>query len=394
MKKDVFAVFGAFFIFAACTGFWGFLGGLKGHLFAQDFSGPPETSLRPGLSITSADIRIDVDTMSGYHLKIRKKPGMQSVMLTESTEDPARRSASFAYKTSLYNTINGNERRLLNGEELKRSGEYFLIDSTPESDPLFGEAFHIFIPYILDYGYPWSRQGEVMAVDGAYMSIRAFGKPFADYTGGFQDNPFVLRIVQQPLEGPREENFLPAAIDSFSQIAAGGAGRLVKSRGQEDMLAKIMDIVDSQRGPTLDLVLALDTTRSMHDDLPYLKEQFVPLLAKKLTRFTSYRIGIIVYRDYNEEYLTRPAAFTNDLNQIQNTLDSAKAAGGGDTPEAVHEALYTGITHYGWSAASRLIILIGDAPAHPRPRGKITLDMVRAGAAEKKISLYMLILPH
>jgi hypothetical protein len=360
-------------------------------LSAQEFPGGPAG---PGLTLSPADLRIDIDTMSGYHLKIRKKPGIESVMLTESTEDPARKSASFAYRTSVYNRINGGEKRLLNGAELKREGQYFLIDSTPEPDQEFGLAFHIFIPYIVEYGYPWSREGETMIVDGAYMSIRTFSKPFADYAGAFLDNPFVLRITQKPLEGPKEGNFLPSALESFAKIVEGNNGEVLKSPGQEHMIDSIAWIIDRQPGPSIDFVLALDTTRSMNDDLPYLKELLVPMIARLASRFTHFRAGVVLYRDYFEEYLTQALPFTTDLRQFQAALDGARAAGGGDTPEAVHEALYTAIHDYSWQAASRVVVLIGDAPPHPRPRGKITEAMVKRDAKDKNIALYTIIVPH
>ena len=67
--------------------------------------------------------------------------------------------------------------------------------------------------------------------------------------------------------------------------------------------------------------------------------------------------------------------------------------GGRDIPEAVNEALYEGIHEFDWSADSREIILIGDAPPHPRPRGKVTSQMVSDDAEAIGISINSIILP-
>jgi hypothetical protein len=343
------------------------------------------------LSITPGDIRIDVDVMPGYHLKIRKKPGIASVMLTESTESETRRPATYAYRTSSYNPVNGDEKRILEGEEIRQEGRYFLVDSTPEPDAAFGEAFHIFIPYVLEYGYPWTRHGEAQALDGTYLSVRTFSKPYADYTGSFQDNPFILRIIQKPLEGPKEENIMPDALKSYEDIA--GKGEVLKSPGQKDIIDKLASVLDRQDVKALDFVLALDTTQSMHDDIPYLKELLVPMMREHTSRFESFRAGLVLYRDYNEEYLNRVFPFTEDMDQLQKLVNGVRVAGGRDIPEAVYEALDAAIRGYDWKAEKRIIVLIGDAPPHPRPRGKVTEESVKREAQEKNITLYTIILP-
>jgi hypothetical protein len=359
---------------------------LCGFVYAQESQGMGED-----LGLSPDDLRVEVDTMGGYHLRIRKKPGIASVMLTESTESPTRRPATFAYRTSVYNPINGGERRILDGTFLKQDG-YFLVDSTPEPDEQFGESFHIFIPYILEYGYPWSRQGEVQVLDGTFMSVRAFAKPYADYAGAFQDNPFVLRIIQRPLPGPRKENYMSDTVRSYTDIAE--EGEAISSAGQEDMIDSLSRIIDKQKAPTADFVLALDTTQSMLDDIPYLRELLVPMIREHISRFDSFRVGLVLYRDYNEEYLNRVIPFTTDLDGLQKTIDAVRVAGGRDIPEAVHEALDAAIRSYDWQAENRFIVLVGDAPPHPRPRGKITEESVKRGAKEKNITLYTIILPH
>jgi hypothetical protein len=322
------------------------------------------------LLISTDDIRIDLDTMPGYHLKIRRKPGIASVMLTESTESETRKPATYAYQSPSWNPVNGNEKRILNGEELRQENRYFLVDSTPEPDAAFGEAFHIFIPYVMEYGYPWGRHGEVQALDGTYLSIRAFSKPYADYSGAFMDNPFTLRIIQRPLEGVKEDNIIPSTVESYEEIVE--EGEVLKSPGQNDMIEKIAYIIDKQKAKSLDFVLVLDTTRSMHDDIPYLRDSLVPMIRTYLSRFESFRAGLVLYRDYNEEYLNQVYPFTGDLDRFQKLINGVKVAGGRDIPEAVHEALDAAIRGYDWQAERRVIVLVGDAPPHTRPRGKVT----------------------
>ena len=102
---------------------------------------------------------------------------------------------------------------------------------------------------------------------------------------------------------------------------------------------------------------------------------------------------MVLFKDYNDIYLTRVIPFTANFTRFQNDLNAIRVSGGFDIPEAVYEALYDGATKYTWEAQSRLMILIGDAPPHPKPRGKITKEMTDSAIDERKITVHAMILP-
>jgi len=346
------------------------------------------------LSVTPDDVRIEQSLDGGYLLYVKKKPDIGSILITESTEDPNRKVATYALRDPDYHAENGDEKRMLDGEFLDNSKDlYSLIDSTPMADKSFGRAFRVFIPYIVVWGYPWGRSGETMVLDGTYLSIRAFSKPYGDYTGSYQDNPFVLRVTQAPMKGPPEGNFMPDTVRDFTDIAKEGDGKVSFSPGEADIVNKIVQAIQEETGDSLDMVVALDTTQSMENDVPFIKENLMPLVKKETARFKSFRIGLVYYRDYLEEYLTRAVPFEDNLDIIQRAVDGIRVAGGRDIPEAVYEALYTAVTAYPWAAASRLVMLIGDAPPHPRPRGGVTREMVMAEAKKRNVRIDTVILP-
>ena len=346
------------------------------------------------LELAPEDVRIEQSLDGGYILTIRNTDDIGSVLVTESTEDPERQVASYALRNPEYHPLNGDERRILDGEFIDPENElHFLVDSTPEPDEEFGSAYRIFVPYIVVYGYSWTRNGEIMVLDGAYLSIRTFEKEYADYSGAFKDNPFVLKVDQRPVAGPPEGNFMDDTVDDFEEIASEGDGEVAYAATNEDLSREIDRILTRSPGRTVDLVLALDTTHSMEDNVPALQQDLVPLLRKKLGSVESLRVGLVYYRDYMEEYLTRTVEFHDNLEFVQRALDGIRVAGGRDIPEAVHEALYTGINGFPWAAEDKLVILVGDAPAHPRPRGSITKEMVYEQARELGIRLNTIILP-
>jgi hypothetical protein len=374
IRKSFFLALGAVLFFAA-------------GLFAQN---SPNTDL----SITADDLRIEQRVDGGFHLFIRKKPGIGSVLLAESTRDPSLQEDNYAYRVAEWNTVNGNETRIIDGVPLSREQRIWsIIDSTPESHPELGQAFHLYIPYLLYYGYENTRHGEVYVVDGTYFNLRTFALPYGDYRGSFLDNPYVLQVTQKPLEGPPEGNYMKDTVEAFADIASSGKGELVWSTGPADLVKKIGKILEQEKGKTVDLVLCLDTTSSMRDDIDEVRTALIPMISDLISEFSSFRIGMVMYKDYFDEYLNRVIPFTTDFAQFQRTLNAIRVGGGRDIPEAVYEALYEGAVKFPWEADSRLIILIGDAPPHPRQRGSVSKEMVDKAVAEKNLKVNAIILP-
>jgi Mg-chelatase subunit ChlD len=346
------------------------------------------------LSINPDDLRIEQRVDGGFHLFIRKKPDMSSVMLTESTRDPALMEDNYAYRVPEWNAVNGDEIRLLGGTPIPRqSGIYSLIDSTPENHPELGESFHIYIPYIITFGYADTRHGEVYVVDGTYLNIRGFSLPYGDYRGPYQDNPFILRVTQPPLKGPPEGNYMRDTVEAFTEIAKAGHGALVWSTGPEDLVNRIQEVMAQERGKDLDIVLCFDTTESMKDDIDAVRQRLIPMLREIIGDYRKFRIGMVLYKDYFEDYLNRVIPFTQDFDAFQRTLNSIRVGGGRDIPEAVYEALYEAATQFPWNAESKLIILIGDAPPHPRQRGRISKLMMEETVTELDLKVHAIILP-
>ena len=306
MKKSVFLIIAAFYsIFA---------------LSAQNSS----------LLISKDDIRIEGGSgkfkdSEGWHLFIRKRPGVESVMLTETTKDPAGNMDNYAYRALEYNSVNGDEIRYLNGKRLSSElAKFSLIDSTAEKDEQFGLAFHIFIPSTIAYGYEWSRHGTIKIDKGTFINIRAFSKKYGDYTGSFYDNPFMFDLgapVKKPVPAPTPvpepaplpdaieepvvltDDYNPVAANAFSDIAEFNGGTLCYSRGPDTLVDDIMDsLARISPKQKVDVIFAIDTTGSMKDDVQKLREDWIPRLIASLKDYGNLRIGLLLYRDYGDTY--------------------------------------------------------------------------------------------
>ncbi|AIN93478.1 VWA domain-containing protein [Treponema putidum] len=353
------------------------------------------------LSLSREDLLVIQNPKGGYHLYIKAKPDIKSVLLTETTKDPDLKLDNYAYRDPNYNEINGDEKRLLNGEFLLPEKKlYSLIDSTPEKNTPLGEAYHIWIPYIVLYGYDWSRSGEVEVKDGTFFNIRTFSKPYGDYTGNFQDNPFTLRVTQKPIEKdpPPDISYSDEAVKTFTDLADTTEGEMIYAKGPEDILPTIKQILKKGEKNHLDLLFALDSTESMKDDIEEVRKNISSMLAEILPQYQTYRIALVLYKDYREDFLVREACvFTDNLKKFEKALYGFRVFGGRDIPEAVYEGIFLGLRQ-SWRAldadVDKKLILIGDAPPHPRPRGKVTKEDVDKLAADKGVKIYPIILPH
>ena len=394
-------------------------------LFAQEAEQPDAqkivyTEKQNAMRIKAGDIKLMEEKntegeTTGYHLYVRKIKGVESILLTETTRDPAGKADNYAYRALEYNAINGDEIRYLDGQPLVSEGaKYSLIDSTTEKVEGLGEAFHIFIPLKVQFGYEWSRNGVVEIGKGTFINIRTFEKPYADYTGDYMDSPFMFNLETRKRTKPAPEPEPPAPVetvvltDDYNPVASQRFGEIsdtvIYSRGPETIVDDILDVLEEIGDKNyLDVVFAIDATGSMKNDIETLKKDLLPALLKEFEGAESVRFGLLFYRDYGDSfnYKGLPVkffGFTDNLDSFNKNLNSIRINGkeGGDIPEAVYEAIYSATEFYNWRlGVNRRIILIGDAEPHPKPRGlgKYSKEYVMGLAETKEIKVKTILLP-
>lgn len=140
----------------------------------------------------------------------------------------------------------------------------------------------------------------------------------------------------------------------------------------------------------LDVAFIIDTTGSMSDEIDRLRQtlEAIHYQVTQMTPRPDVRFAMVLYRDRGDKYVTRATPFTGDIQHFARQLKSVAAAGGGDDPEDINEALRVAARDLKWRpGATKLAFLLGDAPPHLDYGQQFTyLDFMR-DAAERGIKV-------
>lgn len=141
-------------------------------------------------------------------------------------------------------------------------------------------------------------------------------------------------------------------------------GRLL--RGQKPVLQLRLPV--QPQPARLDLVFLVDATGSMADEIDKLRASLQDIVGQidALPSRPQVCLGLVSYRDRGDEYFIRRWDLSHSVAGFQQVLDGVQAGGGGDTPEAMNEALHEAVQHLSWrgSGTTRLLISLADAPPH------------------------------
>ena len=118
----------------------------------------------------------------------------------------------------------------------------------------------------------------------------------------------------------------------------------------------------------LDLLLTIDATGSMGDELKYLQVELQSIVDRVEASNPSVDIrhSLVVYRDKGDEYIARDFPFTDDIEAFKKSLNAQSANGGGDMPEAMHTAMTAGLKMDWRDDALKVNLLVADAPPHDK----------------------------
>lgn len=199
------------------------------------------------------------------------------------------------------------------------------------------------------------------------------------------DTPIALRgpdgaVINLRTHGDGNAYFWPTTNQlNFGQqgatfAVAAQAGKFRKEAwfgvpaGDATWTMKLDGVPTRAQTPALDVAFVVDCTGSMGDEIAYLQNELQGVVkrAKAEHSMRRLRLGLVLYRDRGDDYVTKSFGFTEDLGTYLSWLKTAQAMGGGDMPESVNAALADTVQKLDWAGdeTGRLAFLVADAPPH------------------------------
>ncbi|MEK6797141.1 MAG: VWA domain-containing protein [Spirochaetota bacterium] len=206
--------------------------------------------------------------------------------------------------------------------------------------------------------------------------------------------PLPRIITRTPVTAaPKPKPVTPEKFRTYADIAERTGGELIMPRTAADIPKHLYAVIDKTAGGDIDVVFVIDDTGSMADDAAVLKENISAILDALYKKHSSVRTGLLLYRDYSSEFLTKPFPFTTKRDEFIRNLNTMKTTGGDDEPEAVLEAIEAALTAFDLKASKRVIIVMGDAPPHERSLAKVDAIIESTKADGVDVKVFLLGLP-
>lgn len=132
-----------------------------------------------------------------------------------------------------------------------------------------------------------------------------------------------------------------------------------------------VDYFDQLHEQDLEIVVVIDGTGSMGSVVYRAQAEVNRLMLILNDLSNSMKMGVVVYRDKGDKPMLEATKLSGDTGKVRKFLFDVVAKGGGDFPEAIHEALYA-LPQFNWSSDTvKQAVIIADAPGHEEHMPKI-----------------------
>lgn len=180
------------------------------------------------------------------------------------------------------------------------------------------------------------------------------------------------------------------ATDKLSKLskACGGKMKVLVSSGE--VVKELKETIKAISTNESDLLILMDRTGSMTDDIRYVKEGIRQII-DTIKKYKGTRLAVAIYGDKNWDWKGTWFTIRNfetNYDAAARYVDSVQVVGNMDWPESVYDAVVSGMESDFWkSTKKRNIILVGDAPPQEKPMSDYDLNGVIAKAKQLKVKM-------
>lgn len=178
-------------------------------------------------------------------------------------------------------------------------------------------------------------------------------------------------------------------LESFNKLARETSGNLKVLVNSKLVTQTITEIIESNSIDNSDLMILIDKTSSMQDDLTNIKKGLGQIL-NSIENFKNLRLAIGTYGDknYDGSLWYDFKNFETNFSETKKYINSISITDGGDFPESVYDGIYKAFQENFWKSNNkRIVILIGDAPSLDSTLSDHSLKDIIAIAKSERINM-------
>lgn len=200
------------------------------------------------------------------------------------------------------------------------------------------------------------------------------------------------KLMSLKIELPSEIDttiFSKACIRQFNELANQTGGEVKVVANARLVTKTITDIIKSEADHQADVMLVIDKTSSMSDDIENIR-QGVKQIFKALKKYDEVRLSVATYGDRRTDGSSWYSYqnFNSDFAGAFNFINRIALTGGGDFPESVYDGVYQAFQEGFWrSESKRIVILLGDAPSLEGSGTNYSSDDIIALATANKVHM-------
>jgi hypothetical protein len=157
----------------------------------------------------------------------------------------------------------------------------------------------------------------------------------------------------------------PECLEQFNALARETKGGLKVVANSKFVAKEIAEIIENHAIDNTDLMIIIDKTSSMADDLDNIKKGLKQII-NSLKKYQNIRLSVSTYGDKNidGDLWYDYQNFETDFDGTMRFIENIQMTDGGDFPESVYDGIYEAFQEGFWQSDSkRLVVLLGDAPS-------------------------------
>lgn len=175
-----------------------------------------------------------------------------------------------------------------------------------------------------------------------------------------------------------KEEFDSVSVNFFFNMGRFLNGKAQLAKNPDNVLNIILEILQQNTSSGTDVVILLDKTYSMWDDIDEVRHS-LDLIIQQLSKHKNVNLSLVTYGDknYHDAFWYDRVELTKNFDLIRDFMTKVTILGNPDHPESVNDAIVKTVDELQWTPGSkRLMLVVGDAASQEPPLSNYSSNQV------------------